>query len=299
MKKSIVSKDVLRVCIAAFLFFLVSLAIVTIVLASTNISSVTANHFAWNDVIGWANFYNTNTVIVTSPNLQGYASSSAGDISLDCHTTRNGDICSGQNGTYQVVNDGVGNLSGWAWNDTYGWISFCGTTGTGTSDCPHAGTNYRVLVDADNGTFSQWAWNDAAGWVSVNCVDTPSCSSSYKVVTSWIATSTFGSLDSTTYDTGVSGGAQINSFVWHGTQPAGTAVRFQFAASNASGGPWNFAGPDGTANTYYDIGPDLSKSVGYTFYNNQRYFRYRATLVSNQAQTVSPQVDDVIVNWSP
>jgi hypothetical protein len=264
----------------------------------TNISGAATDHWAWNDLIGWLDFYGTDTVTVTSKNLTGYASSTAGDVSLDCHTTSHSppDICGQSN--YQVTNDGLGDLSGWGWNDEYGWISFdCHNTG-GCGTGP-ASSTYEVVIDPNTGIFSNYAWNDVIGWISFNCADYGGCASNYKVVTSWIATSTTGSLDSTVYDTGVAGGAQLNSVLWRGSQPGGTAVEFQFAVSSSSTEPWIFRGPDGTTNTFYTGNSGVSIPLDYTFFNNQRYFRYRVTLVSNQAQTVSPRVDDVIVNWSP
>jgi hypothetical protein len=260
--------------------------------AATNISPTSTSHWAWNDFGGWIDFYNTNSIIVSSAKLTGYASSSIGDISLDCATTRVGNICATSN--YKVTNDGGGNLSGWGWNDAYGWISF---------DCANYGgcgvSNYRTYIDAA-GNFFNYAWNDLLGWVSFNCADPGLCgTSNYKVVTSWMATSTIGVLDSSTFDTGVAFGAQFNSILWQGDQPGGTAVRFQFSASNSSSGPWNFSGPDGTDTTSYSGGPNTSLKLDSSLYNNRRYFRYRVILVSNQAQTISPRVDDVMVNWSP
>ena len=280
------------------------LLFVQVVDAATNISSTYPNYFSWNDVFGWADFYTPNTVNVTSPKMTGYASSSAGDISLDCATTRNGNICSPGNGNYSVLNDGAGNLSGWAWNDAYGWISFCGRTSGGASDCPTTTIAYQVQID-DSGVFggtghSGWAWNDIAGWISFNCnnVSTSGCTT-YKVATTWTATSTSATLDSTTFDTGVANGAQLNSLLWHGSLPAGTQAKFQFAVSNASSGPWSYMGPDGGSGTFYAPNADTVTKLDYTLYNNYRYFRYRVTLVSNITQTLTPRVDDVIINWSP
>ncbi len=263
------------------------------VFAATDINST--NRYAWNDLIGWMDFYAEDTVKVNAQNLRGYATSTVGDISLDCHTTRNGNICAQSN--YQVTNDGIGNLSNYGWNDQYGWISFdChNSTGTGCGV-----SNYQVLIDADSGTFSGYAWNDTAGWLSFNCTNNNGCGvSNYKVQTSWNATSALATLDSATYDTGVSGGAQINSVLWHGSQPSETQVRFQFATSNSSSGPWTYAGSDGTSNTYYTTGPDVSKRIDYTLHSGKRYFRYRITLISNRNQTTSPTVNEVIINWSP
>ncbi|TSC60129.1 MAG: Polymorphic membrane protein [Parcubacteria group bacterium LiPW_15] len=261
----------------------------------TNISSSAGKYWAWNDVVGWINFYDTQSIIVGPYGLTGYASSSFGEVSLDCNTTPIGNICGTSN--YQVLNDGNGNLSGWGWNDQAGWISFCG--GQNTSACPGT-VGYEVLVSAGTGIFTGWAWNDLVGWISFNCSNVPgSCTTSqYDVETTWVATSTSGFLESTTYDTGIAGGAQINSVLWKGSQPAGTSVGFQFAGSNSSSGPWIYTGPSGT-NSYYTVGPSISLPVDYALHNNQRYFRYKVQLVSDQAQRNTPRVDDVIVNWSP
>ena len=283
--------------VAAFLAFFV---FTDKAIAATNISATTTDHWAWNDAIGWIDHYNTDSIVVSSQQLSGYASSSAGDISLDCATTRGGNVCSGANGNYKVTNNGGGNLSGWGWNDVYGWISFdCHNT---TSTC----STYEVLINPTTGNFSNYAWNDIVGWISFcgNTGGVGGCSqvqagNEYKVNTSWVATSTTGTLDSSVYDTGVPSGAQLNSTLWHGNQPADTYVRFQFATSNATSGPWTFVGNDGTTNTYYEISKDISSRLNYTAHNNKRYFRYRVMLVSNQSQTQTPRVDEVIISWSP
>ncbi len=261
--------------------------------AATNISSSTTDHWAWNDLVGWIDFYNTQSVNVFSNRLEGYASSSARDISLNCNTTSIGNICGSSD--YKVTNDGLGNLSDWGWNDEYGWISF---------DCNNNGgcgaSNYRVYINGTTGDFNNYAWNDLIGWVSFNCADPGVCgTSNYKVNTSWRATSTTATLTSSTFDTGSMAGAQLNSVLWHGSVPVGTSVRFQFATSNVSAGPWTYVGTDGTSNTYYNTGQGVALKLGYTPHNNNRYFRYRVFLQSNQSQTLSPRVDDIIVNWSP
>jgi len=279
-----------------FFIFAIFFGIRTANATQTNISSATNAHWAWNDIVGWIDFYNTQAVFVNNQHIRGYASSSAGYISLDCSLSPAGNVCGKSN--YGVTNDGNGNLSNWAWNDEYGWISFNCNNYTGGCDR----SNYEVYINSA-GDFEGYAWNDAIGWISFNCNNyTGGCSSSdYKVNTDWHgAASTVGILDSSTFDTGVSAGAQLNSVMWHGSQPIGTSVWFQFAVSTSSGGPWNnFMGTDGTPNTYYTTGPDASLKLNYSLFNNYRYFRYRVGLVSNFASTVSPRVDEIIVNWSP
>lgn len=263
--------------------------------AYTNVSSGGNSHWAWNDAIGWIDFYDPNTVTVSSTGLSGYASSSVGAISLDCATSPGGNICGTSN--YQVTNDGSGNLAGWAWNDAIGWISFCG--GKSTSACP--GTiPYEVTIGA-NGNFQGWAWNNAVGWIDFNCDNNNTCATSnYYVAANWAATGTVGTLDSITYDTGDVQGAQLDSVEWQGTQAPGTTVEFQFAVGNTPTGTWtnNFTGPDGTSNTYYvPSGPGVPLPLNYNLYTNYRYFRYRITLISTPTST--PVVNNVIVNWSP
>ena len=72
-------------------------------------------------------------------------------------------------------------------------------------------------------------------------------------------------------------------------QPAGTAVKFQVAASNASYGPFNYVGPDGTAATFFTTsGASLSQFDGF------RYLRYKAFL-STTDPTVTPSLSSVVV----
>mgnify|MGYP001584455743 CR=1 FL=1 len=54
-------------------------------------------------------------------------------------------------------------LSGYAWSDNIGWVSFnC----TDTNSC--GTSNYGVTVNAITGNFSGFAWSDNIGWVSFN-----------------------------------------------------------------------------------------------------------------------------------
>ena len=276
------------------------------------------DHWAWSDSIGWVDFGTTGagavaTVSVTDTQLTGYASSSVGDISLDCATTRDGNICATSN--YKVLNNLAGQLSGWGWNDGIGWISFCGTDvpASVTADCPLTLQAYRVSIDPMTGIVmsGSYAWNDAMGWVSFNCSSHSGCQSSdpnyYRLVTTWTSAQSSGTLASVTYDTDVPGGATINSILWSGTLPVGAAVDFQIATSTALAGPWDdsvFVGPGGSNSSYFpsaEIAPGSGKFVArvdYGLFNNVRYFRYKVRLISNQSHQ-TPLVNSIIVNWSP
>ncbi len=291
--------------------------------AATNINSASSSSVAWDDASGWWDFYTPLTVTVSGSRITGYASSSIGDISLDCATTRTGNICGTSN--YGICNganathnpDGTcsnaqadGYLSGFAWNDAIGWISFCG--GLGTSVCP--GTqSYGVTIDT-NGNFNGYAWSDLDGWISFNCSNNSSCGTvQYLVNTSWRSTSTIGYLTSEVFDTGMPNGTTLSSLIWQGNpgSGAGLCTNFQIAASASASGPWNFIGPDGTSATYYGAAcsqnanggtgcaaPNTPVCVNSSYYNNYRYYRYQARLQSDLLQTQSPRVDDVILNFT-
>lgn len=289
--------------------------------AATNISGTTAEHFAWDDMVGWWDFYNTNTITVTNKKISGYASSSSGQISLDCATTSNGNICASSNSYYGICNgpgprdssancpngDAGGILSGWGWNDTIGWISF------NCSDLSVCGTsNYKVQIDS-NGNFSGYAWNDVIGWISFNCGNYSGCGlSNYKVVTDWRATSSLGYLESSIFDTQKTAGSLLNSIIWQGTSPGSeSCVSFQISASNSDSGPWSYVGPSGSSADYYGaecdsapnggIGcatPNKSICVSKSQFTNYRYLRYRVRLQSTLTQA-SPQINSIILNWSP
>lgn len=279
------------------------------VFASTNISASSLQHWAWNDKIGWIDFYSTGNVTVSATQLSGYASSSAGYVSLDCGTAPNGsggtqNICSSNNGNYRVNNDGAGNLSGWAWNDTYGWISFywgnvsANPLASSTALCQSYNGYCGVSINS-SGAFQGWAWNDVVGWIDFNCTNLSCSPSTFSVATAWVAQAATGTLDSETFDTGDVNGAQMNSITWKGSAPAGTSVAFQIAVSNSSSGPWNFIGPDGTSATVYSGIAGTAIPLNNYAVLIGRYFRYRVILTTNTAQTVSPSVTSVIVNWSP
>ena len=298
------------------------------VYAASNIDPQTPNHWAWNDVIGWIDFCESNgtdcglDVEVTDTKVDSFASSSVGFIELDCATTSAGDVCGSPNTAEQwfVSNDGQGGLAGWAWNNTIGWISFCGDENGGSTYsgstwvCGSSGGGnepqypYQVVIDGQTGDFSGYAWSDAVGWISFNCGNpgTNGCGVNYKVNTSWRATPQAlpeASLTSSTFDTcalpQAKCGAGLNSIVWVWDledPPAGDPanyVRFQIATSDAVNGPWNFVGYDGTGSTYYSTsiinnGVSGSISINQANHLNQRYVKYKIFLNACNPNTPPP-----------
>ncbi len=283
---------------------------------TTNITSTPPNFYAWNDLVGWFDFYNTLTVKVTSYKLEGYASTtSIGYFSLDCKTSPIGDICGTseygvcngykphQNGTCEGDENNLGNLSGYAWNDTIGWVAFC--VGGQTTTCPGYidGNRYRVTIDSE-GDFRGYAWNDLIGWISFNNLN-HSGNIAYKVNTSWRATSVVAYLESAIFDTQTKG--TLNSIIWQGTLPQNTCVRFQIAVADDPNGPWNYYGPGQLPTSYFPGGvscasPDFPIKIepgDRSWISNHRYLRYKVRLDSNLFQDKTPTITNIILNWSP
>ena len=311
-KKQKTGKNSFLIFLCLGLFLLFSTA-----MAASNISVGVLEHWAWNDVIGWIDFCElgggvcANNVNVFGNRLEGYADSAVGPMVLNCLTTPNGPICGVSD--FKVTNDGTGLLAGYGWNDDIGWISFwCGDdfdpVTPGVQDTCTA-ANYRVTIDA-NGDFAGYAWNELVGFISFNCNDdfdpvTPgvqsNCgTSNYKINTAWrTAPAASGDLTSSVFDTGVLGGAALNSILWQGTKPSGTNVKFQIASSNDSTGPWIFMGPSAsTADYYVSAGPDIALELTRADHYNKRYFRYKARLEANALGDLATTVDDIIINWS-
>jgi len=275
------------------------------------------DHFAWNDIIGWIDFYNTpGAISISSSAMTGYASSTVGYIALDCATSPNPPAdCAASFPNWKVTRSGSA-LSGWAWNDQIGWISFDCHNNPDDPSCIIV--SYQVFMVGSE--FTGWAWNDVVGWISFNCSNTSTCVSGidYKVKYS-SEFSADASLTSSTFDTGLAGGAVYNSIMYQGSKPTGTSVEFQLATSNCANGATNapacsanvgwggskssgdgaFLGYDGTDSTYYSpLNANVPVAVNSIFHNNKRYFRYKVLLASDINREQTPRVDQVIVNWS-
>ena len=66
------------------------------------------------------------------------------------------------------------NVSGWAWSENIGWISFnCTNNG-----CP--GANYGVKVSTSTGIFSGYAWSENVGWINFAPAGTYPASPNYQ-----------------------------------------------------------------------------------------------------------------------
>lgn len=256
-------------------------------------------HWVWNDLIGWINFHDNDTVEVRSDELRGWADSQIGEIVLNCATTPNGDICDDSNGHFRVENY-QGELSGWAWNDTVGWISFDCDDIEACNDSP-----YRVSIepagDGESSFFKGWAWSEIIGWISFHCgndhdpdedgVQSACNFDTYKVQTSAGSKSSSGSLTSNVIDTGIIK-PHYNYILWQGETKTDTSVSIQTATADLETGPWVFS-----VATPADIpGQQINIPDGQ---QNKRYIKYKINLGSDNWLEKTPIIRDIIINWSP
>jgi len=63
------------------------------------------------------------------------------------------------------------NVSGWAWSENIGWVSFNNISGGGAVD-------YGLNIDRPTGIFSGYAWSENIGWISFNQSDLSGCPTS-------------------------------------------------------------------------------------------------------------------------
>lgn len=285
--------------------------------SASNIGSSATTSMAWNDVVGWIDFYvNNNGVIVQSSELKRWAEVddvSGGYMALNCDSIPPGGSidCSP---SFSVTNSSTtGDLAGWGWSDDYGWISFASTT-------PYT---YGVDIGCLTGDFTGFAWNDVIGWISFNCANDHDAATGgtqaycaanggydYKVNTTWRCgdpenETTDHYLESVTFDTGSTDGFAINSIYWEGTLPADATIGFQIAVSTSTTfSSADFLGPDGTISTIYQPGTGDTGGGGaiiinganhHAFESGYRYFRYRVYL---DKLTTSPVVSEVNINWT-
>lgn len=166
----------------------------------------------------------------------------------------------------------------------------------------------QLVFDGSNFTWSSIEPGGAPLELTISSITGLAADFSYKkfLSSSYPAT---GTMISSVFDTGAINGAAYNWIMLKGPTVAGTKVRVQFAASTSTlPSTFTFLGPDCTVSTYYyDFvlpTPSESKEIKCpTQHNNKRYFRYKTILCSANdcatPGTITPQVDEVIINWSP
>jgi hypothetical protein len=131
----------------------------------------------------------------------------------------------------------------------------------------------------------------------------------YKPVSCGVGYPPYGDLISTVYDsTANADGPAYNSIMWKGKLGGASMdqgqVKFQIAAADSSSGPWNYTGgvTCGSNDWYEAVAGSSVELTCHPQVNNKRYFRYKIRICADDCiigGADTPQVDDVIVNWSP
>ncbi|HPP64901.1 MAG TPA: hypothetical protein PK418_01860 [Candidatus Paceibacterota bacterium] len=179
--------------------------------------------------------------------------------------------------------------------------------------------SFYLTRSANNQVLQQTDWSGGPGQTgpipnSGNKFDT-STNIDYASTTGsiYMATTTAGAeLISSIIDTGIEGGAGFNSLLWQGSKGTNGSVKFQIAFSNSATGPWTYYGcttiPSSclNPNNWTTASSSLAAlepntSLPLPFYGtpspqNNRYIRYKVFLSTSGT---SPQINDIIINWSP
>ena len=184
--------------------------------------------------------------------------------------------------------------------------------------------SFYLTRSEDNKVFHQadWSRGSGTGGPTPNPNDKYASSTNVYICTAGqitMATTTFdGVLEPSILDTGVSGGAGLNSLLWLGNLGTGGAVKFQIAFSNSSSTldtyygcisaiPTECLNPSNWINSsdwslFYPLGDDTSLIFPTTdptdpaSPQNKRYIRYKVDLSTS---STTPQINDIIINWSP
>lgn len=109
-----------------------------------------------------------------------------------------------------------------------------------------------------------------------------------------------GFLYSHIIDTQIQGGTTPNAILWRGTEPAGTRVKFQFASSNATSGPWNYLGWNGffcSPIGSYSGASGKAIEIKAACHVNERYLRYKVILETDDT-TITPVVEEIVLNYA-
>src|SRR5215469_8653172 len=133
------------------------LSILNPAFAGTTIDS--ANRYAYGANIGWINAVadTNNGAIIGDYTCSGYLySANAGWINLGSGNPTNGIYYQNLSATdFGVNNDGLGNLTGYAWGANIGWITFEQTFG-------------KPKVSLLTGKMSGFVWSANCGWISLS-----------------------------------------------------------------------------------------------------------------------------------
>ncbi len=146
-----------------------------------------------------------------------------------------------------------------------------------------------VSPDSNPYVSGQWIYSNSSGdsWGADTIAGGRDLG--FKICTGFFAS---GSYTSSVKDGGPS--AVWTSLAWTASMPSLTSVKFQIAASNSSFGPYDFVGPDGTADSFFTY--FTPSGISLQQFNGMRYLQYRAFLASSNP-SATPFLEDVTLNY--
>ncbi len=169
------------------------------------------------------------------------------------------------------------NLSGYAWSDNVGWISFnC----TDPNTC--STVDYGVNVSTTTGAFSGYAWSDNIGWISFSPSDVTGCPSAPCAPT--LATTT-GIVTGWARALAGDPGTVNYSVSYDTTAPANTSITIDVRAGNTPT-------PDGSWTAWQT---DIQNGTMPQLLRGLRYFQYRANF-STTDSAATPSLNSLSIN---
>lgn len=114
----------------------------------------------------------TDVVVVSSTRLTFTCNVAGAAVGAWDVVVTNPDNQSGTLSSGLVVSTTGGNVSGYAWSDDDGWMSF-----SCSNDLSCNSVEYGVDIDPVTGLFSGYAWSDNSGWISFEQSDLIGCPS--------------------------------------------------------------------------------------------------------------------------
>lgn len=145
-------------------------------------------------------------------------------------------------------------LTGWAWSETFGWISFNST------DSGAGGGPYSVTVDDTTGNWSGYAWSEYLGWISFNVGDAnaAACPGTRQVNLNKTTGEVVGDAYALVYGTSQDGCIELSG----GTHPSpGTGVTLNTTTGKFTGFAWAGDVTNETGPGWIDFGPSIGTPV--------------------------------------
>lgn len=152
--------------------------------------------------------------------------------------------------------------------------------------------NFNKTLETKTENILDNNWLNNYSEISQN-IDLSNSDIRLKQINGYYPTGTEEWLISRTIDLGTSTNVKLIYLLWKpNNQPINTEVKFQIAVNNDNN-TWNFIGPDGTGNSYFNISPSILTIIP----ENKRYLRYKVFLKTNN-ENETPIINEILINFT-